>query len=325
MTTPSNNEKLLNFEWTKWLDSQLLQIGEFTLTIGQVLSFFLVLIVTFIVSRLLQAGFNKLARKGGNSNSHQLYIISRIIHYIVVFVGFIIALTMLGFKVTELAIMASALGIGIGLGLQNMVNNFVSGLMIMFERTLKVGDFIELSNGVVGGVIEINMRATLIRTNDNVDILIPNADLVSGMVTNWTLADNVRRFRIPFGVKYGTDKELVKKAALEAAENVPYTLNIIGRQPVVWMTSYGDSAVNFTLGVWVSAQQVKRPTALISDYLWALDDALAKYEIEIPFPQRDLHIKSNYTQSSPESILAKQSEDSPNAEEADTLANGKSD
>lgn len=295
MSNPTNEKQILDFEWAKWLDAQLFQIGDFTLNIGQVLSFFFVLIITAIVSRLLQAGFNKLARQGGNSNSHQLYIISRIIHYVVVFVGFIIALTMLGFKVTELAIMASALGIGIGLGLQNMVNNFVSGLMIMFERTLKVGDFIELSNGVVGEVVEINMRATLIRTNDNVDILIPNADLVSGMVTNWTLADNVRRFRIPFGVKYGTDKSLVKKAALEAAENVPYTLNIVGRQPTVWMTSFGDSSINFTLGVWVSAQQVKRPTALVSDYLWALDDALAKYDIEIPFPQRDLHFKSNHT------------------------------
>lgn len=289
------DKQILDVEWTQWLDTQLLKIGDFTLNIGQVLSFFLVLVATAIVSRLLQAGFNRLAKQGGNSNSHQLYIISRIIHYIVVFVGFIIALTMLGFKVTELAIMASALGIGIGLGLQGMVNNFVSGLMIMFERSLKVGDFIELSNGVVGEVIEINMRATLVRTNDNVDILIPNADLVSGMVTNWTLQDNVRRFRIPFSVAYGTDKELVKKAALEAASNVPYTLDILGRKPTLWMTSYGDSAINFTLAVWVTAAQVKRPTALVSDYLWAIDDALTKYDIEIPFPQRDLHIKSNDT------------------------------
>lgn len=279
--------------YTEWLDIELLKIGNYTLQLGQLLSFLMVLLATAIVSRVLQAGFNRIARQSGNNNSHQLYIISRIIHYVVLFVGFIFALTMLGFKVTELAIMASALGIGIGLGLQGMVNNFVSGLVIMFERSLKVGDFIEMADGLVGEVIEINMRATLIRTNDNVDILIPNADLVSGTVTNWTLAENVRRFRIPFGVAYGTDKEKVKKAVLEAADSVPYTLNVPGREPTVWMTSFGDSSLNFTLGVWVSAEQVKRPTALVSDYNWAIDDAFRKHGIEIPFPQRDVHIKQD--------------------------------
>jgi small-conductance mechanosensitive channel len=278
-------------QFTKWLDIELLKIGDYTLNLYQLISFFLVLLITSVVSRLLQAGFNRIAKQSGNNNSHQLYIISRIIHYVVLFVGFIFALTMLGFKVTELAIMASALGIGIGLGLQGMVNNFVSGLVIMFERTLKVGDFIELANHIVGEVIEINMRATLIRTNDNVDILIPNADLVSGMVTNWTLAENVRRFRIPVGVAYGSDKELVKKAVLEAAKSVPYTLTTPGREPTLWLTNFGDSALNFTLGVWVSAEQVKRPTALVSDYNWAIDDAFRKYKIEIPFPQRDVHVK----------------------------------
>lgn len=276
-----------------WLDLQLFKVGEYSLKLGQLLSFFVVLIITSIVSKILQAGFNRIAKQKGNTSSHHLYIISRIIHYLVLFVGFIIALTMLGFKVTELAIMASALGIGIGLGLQGMVNNFVSGLMIMLERSLKVGDFIEVSSGLVGEVIEINMRATLVRTNDNIDILIPNADLVSGIVTNWTLADNVRRFRIPFGVAYGSDKEIVKKAALEAAKAVNYTLTMPGRQPIVWMTGFGDSSINFTLGVWVSHEQVKRPTALMSDYLWALDDALRANNIEIPFPQRDLHIRSS--------------------------------
>ncbi|MUH72091.1 mechanosensitive ion channel family protein [Psychrosphaera haliotis] len=276
-----------------WLDVQLFKVGDFSLKLGQLISFFVVLVITAVVSKVLQAGFNRLARQQGNTSHHHLYIISRIIHYLILFVGFIIALTMLGFKVTELAIMASALGIGIGLGLQGMVNNFVSGLMIMFERSLKVGDFIEISSGLVGEVIEINMRATLVRTNDNIDILIPNADLVSGIVTNWTLADNVRRFRIPFSVAYGSDKEVVKTAALEAAKAVNYTLSVPGRQPIVWMTGFGDSAINFTLGVWVSHEQVKRPTALMSDYLWAIDDALRENNIEIPFPQRDLHIRSS--------------------------------
>ncbi|MBD1583145.1 mechanosensitive ion channel family protein [Pseudoalteromonas sp. S16_S37] len=275
-----------------WLDKELIKVGDFSLLVGELLSFFMVLLLTFIISRVLRAAFGRLAMRQGMIAHTSAYVIGRFIHYIVLFIGFIIALTSLGMKMTELALIASALGVGIGLGLQGMVNNFVSGLVLLLEKTVKVGDFVELSNDVVGEVMAIYMRATLIRTNDNVDILIPNAELVSGLVTNWTLAEKVRRFRISFSVAYGSDKALVKKAVLEAADNVPYTLNSLGREPTVWMTGFGDSSLNFTLGVWVQPEQVKRPTALVSDYLWAIDDALRKYQIEIPFPQRDIHIRT---------------------------------
>lgn len=185
------------------------------------------------------------------------------------------------------------MGVGIGLGLQSMVNNFVSGWMLLLEKTIKVGDYIELANGVTGEVMEIYMRVTRIRTNDYVDILIPNGELASGQVTNWTLVENIRRFRIPFGVAYGSDKELVKKAALEAALTVSFTLNMKGREPNVWMTGFGDSSLDFILAVWCNPASVKRPTTMTSAYLWALDDAFRKYGIEIPFPQRDLHVRSN--------------------------------
>ncbi|WP_244369760.1 mechanosensitive ion channel family protein [Pseudoalteromonas xiamenensis] len=214
-----------------------------------------------------------------------IYVIGRIIHYIILFVGFLISLLALGIKLTELALVASALGVGIGLGLQGLVNNFVSGIMILLEKSLKVGDFIELADGMVGEVKEIQMRATLIRTNDNIDVLIPNATLTSGMVTNWTLSDNLRRFRIPFSVAYGSDKDIVRQAVLEAAREVKYTLDIEGKEPKVWMTGFGDSSLNFTLGVWVEPDFVKHPTSLMSDYLWAIDDSFRKYDIEIPFPQ----------------------------------------
>ncbi|OHU86631.1 MULTISPECIES: mechanosensitive ion channel family protein [Pseudoalteromonas] len=275
-----------------WLDQELVKMGNFSLLVGELLSFFVVIVVTFILSRVLRAAFQRLAMRQGVIAHTSAYVIGRIIHYIVLFIGFIIALTALGMEMTELALIASALGVGIGLGLQGMVNNFVSGLVLLLEKTVKVGDFVELSNDVVGEVMAIYMRATLIRTNDNVDILIPNAELVSGLVTNWTLAEKVRRFRISFSVAYGSDKELVKTAVLEAADNVPYTLNSPGREPTVWMTGFGDSSLNFTLGVWVQPEQVKRPTALVSDYLWAIDDAFRTHGIEIPFPQRDIHIRS---------------------------------
>lgn len=271
----------------------LFTIGNYHLVVSQLCIAIFVLLMTFVISSLVNKALRRVALSRAVITIAQAYIVGRFLHYILLVAGFMLAVSALGIDVSKLALLASALGIGIGLGLQGIVNNFVSGLAILLEKTLKVGDFIELDSGVTGEVIEINMRATLVRTNDNVDILIPNAELTSGRVINWTLAENIRRFRIPFGVAYGSDKELVKKAVLEAASNVPYTLHQPGKEPIVWMTGFGDSSLNFTLGVWVAPEQVKRPTALTSDYLWAIDNAFRKYEIEIPFPQRDLHIRSS--------------------------------
>ncbi|KMT63656.1 mechanosensitive ion channel family protein [Catenovulum maritimum] len=280
---------------TEWWHYKILNIGEFSLELSQLILAVCIVIFTFIFSAVLRKILVRVAKSEAVISTVQIYIINRILHYIIIVVGFVIALSALGINFSKLALIASALGIGIGLGLQGIVNNFVSGLAILLEKSLKVGDFIELASGLTGEVIEVNMRATLIRTNDNVDILIPNAELTNGLVTNWTLEENTRRFRIPFGVAYGSDKNLVKQAVLEAANSVPYTLNEKGREPIVWMTGFGDSSLNFTLGVWVGHEQVKRPTALTSDYLWAIDDALRRHKIEIPFPQRDLHIRTDLT------------------------------
>ena len=190
-------------------------------------------------------------------------------------------------------VFAGALGVGLGFGLQAIFNNFVSGLIILFDRTLKVGDFVELASGVHGTVRDIYIRATRITTNDNIDIVVPNSEFVSGRVVNWTLREVSRRLKVPFGVAYGSDKELVKKAALEAAAEVPFTLTQEGdRKPQVWLTGFGDSSLNFALVVWLTAEATKRPGAVTAAYNWALESALARYGIEIPFPQRDLHVRS---------------------------------
>jgi small-conductance mechanosensitive channel len=155
-----------------------------------------------------------------------------------------------------------------------------------------VGDFVEFSSGVRGEVREINIRYTVITTNDNIDILVPNSEFVSGLVTNWTHGDAYRRLRLPFGVAYGTDKELVRKAGLEAAAAVEHTFTGQPRRaPQVWLVGFGDSSLDFELVVWVIPEAVKRPGAVSAAYYWALETALSKYGIEIPFPQRDLHLR----------------------------------
>lgn len=275
-----------------WLEFSLLRRGDYALTVGDIVIALLILVLSFRFSSWGRRAITRVMRNPDNSNAAQIYAINRLVHYVLVLVGVLFAVSSLGVGIDNLLLVAGALGVGIGFGLQHIANNFVSGIVIMLEKSIKVGDLIELESGIFGEVIELNIRATLIRTNDNVDILVPNSEFIAGRVTNWTMTDAVRRFRIPFSVAYGSNKRDVKRAVLEAADAVAFTLKAPGRGPTVWMSGFGDSSLEFTLGVWVTADAVKTPTLVTSEYLWAIDDALRKYNIEIPFPQRDLHLRS---------------------------------
>jgi small-conductance mechanosensitive channel len=207
-------------------------------------------------------------------------------------VAVVLALGTIGIDVTALAVFTGAVGVGIGFGLQAVISNFVAGMILILERSLQVGDFVVLASGVRGEVREINIRYTVVTTNDHIDVLVPNSEFVNGAVTNWTHGGFQRRMHVPFTVAYGTDKELVRKAGLEAAASVEHTDPTPGRQPQVWLVGFGESALNFELVVWLTPVAVKRPAAVKAAYFWALDTALAKYRIEIPFPQRDLHLRT---------------------------------
>ncbi|MGH1470952.1 MAG: mechanosensitive ion channel family protein [Cellvibrionaceae bacterium] len=283
-----------------WLNFEFFTLGSYTLTVGELIFSTLLFSAAIIISKIARRGISRLANLRTAISPSQVYTINRIIHYLILSIGIILAATALGIDLTKLAIVGGALGIGIGLGLQGIVNNFFSGLIIMLDKSLKVGDFIELSDGLVGEVMRINIRSTVVRTNDNVDILIPNSEFVGSRVTNWTLEDNIRRFRIPFSVAYGSDKNTVKKAAIEAANAVPLTLDDKHKAPTVWMTGFGDSSLEFVLAVWVNSDAVKRPSHMMSEYLWAIDDAFRRYKIEIPFPQRDLYFRSGFDSQSKE-------------------------
>lgn len=276
-----------------WLDTTLLKAGSYSLTVGALFASIVLFMATFAVAAWVSRAIDRVAQYRHPAVSHQLYTLNRIVYYFLIALGIAGALSVLGFQLDKLVIIGGALGIGIGLGLQSIVNNFVSGIIVLLEKSIKVGDFIELKSGLTGEVQEIKLRSTLIRTSDNVDILIPSSEFISGHLINWTMEENIRRFRIPFAVAYGSDKNRVRDAVLKAADTVDYTLNDDNHKPVVWLSGFGDSSLNFTLGVWVSPKAVKRPTQVTSDYLWAIDDALREAGIEIPFPQRDLHLRSS--------------------------------
>ena len=277
------------------LGATLFEINETPVTTLGLLRVALILTIAMWASRIIRRGIHHVGEKRGTLNQSSLYTFGRLIHYLVLAIGIIIGLSSIGIDFTKFALFASALGVGIGFGLQTLISNFVAGLIILFEKSLKVGDFVELESGVTGEVREINMRSTLITTNDNVDILVPNSEFVGGRVTNWTLREAHRRVRIPFGVAYGTDKDKVRKAVLEAAENVQWTLkNVKARKPQVWFVEFGDSSLNFELVVWLTPEAVKRPGAVTATYLWEIDTKLREYHIEVPFPQRDLHLRSAF-------------------------------
>jgi potassium efflux system protein len=286
---------------TAWLrigeltDLTVFTVGETPVTSGNMVQALVILAIGWALSRGIRIAIRRVSDKEKIGRQAALYTIGRLTHYAIILVALLIALTSIGLDFTNLALVAGALSVGIGFGLQSIVNNFVSGLIILFERTLRVGDYIELDNGLTGTVKAINVRSTLINTNDNIDIVVPNSEFVSTRLTNWTLAEHILRVRIPFGVAYGSDKELVKKAAIEACANVSYTLtHMPGREPDVWLVEYGDNSLNFLLLVWVNRQGARRPTRTRASYLWELETKLNEYGIEIPFPQRDLHLRSGW-------------------------------
>ncbi|MDO5505440.1 MAG: mechanosensitive ion channel [Pseudoxanthomonas suwonensis] len=274
------------------LDQRLLEFGGVTLTVGGVIAAVLIVPVALLLSSLARRMITRFGERHERADTAALYTVSRIVHYLLLALAVMLALEALGLPLSRFTIFAGALGVGLGFGLQQIFNNFMSGLILLFDRSLKVGDFVQLDDNVRGVVKAINIRSTRITTNDNIDILVPNSEFVSGRVTNWTYRSVNRRIRVPFGVAYGVDKELVKKAALEAASKVPFTLSMDGqRAPQVWLVEFGDNSVQFILAVWLTEAAARRNTAVRAAYMWELDSVFRKYAIELALPQRELHLR----------------------------------
>ena len=215
--------------------------------------------------------------------------VGTIFRYIVVTIGLVIIVETVGIDLSALTIVAGALGVGVGFGLQNITNNIVSGFVILFERPVKVGDRIQVGD-VAGDVMDISARATTVRTNDNISIIIPNSEFITEKVINWSHSDRIVRLQIPVGVAYKSDPEDVRAVLLKVAESHPGILK--SPAPDVVFEEFGDSALKFILRVWTS-QYIALPLVLRSDLNFAIKKELNQAGIEIPFPQRDLHIRSS--------------------------------
>jgi potassium efflux system protein len=212
--------------------------------------------------------------------------VTRILHYFIVLVGLILALLALGLDLTNITIIGGALGIGIGFGLQSIVNNFVSGLILLFEQSVKVGDYVTIA-GQWAQIKSLGPRATIVQTFDQSEIIVPNSDMIVNPVTNWTLSDRRMRIVIPVGVAYGSDVKVVLQILMDCAMVSSKVSRV--PEPLVMFRKFGDSALEFELHVWIHDidERHKVRSALHQDLECRLRDA----GITIAFPQRDIHIR----------------------------------
>lgn len=303
MNTINRTKSTLSYAWRnvkQLLRTPLFTVGDTPVTAVSFFQFLLIVLVCWWIAFWINRVLNRMGNKRGDDKLPAYYLAGRLTYYAIILFGFLYGLTAVGIDFTNFALVAGALAIGLGFGLQSIVNNFVSGLILLFERSIKVGDFIELQDQksgkqLWGEVKEINVRATIITDNDNVDIVIPNSEFINTKMLNWTLKEPQRRMRYAFRVAYGMDKELVRESVLAAAEALPHTLKgIPGRNPAVWLVDFKDYYYEFELVVWLTSRAVKRPNGIRAAYMWAIDTALKENGIEIPVPQREHRFREGH-------------------------------
>ena len=243
--------------------------------------------VFWISSRTKRFLFNRLLAQSGLDRSLQ-YAIAQVVSNIVLVIGIFIVLENTGIHLAALTVFAGAVGVGLGFGLQNIASNFISGLVILAERPITIGDRVEVA-GIAGQVEHIRARSTVIRTNDNIMMIVPNTKFIDSPVTNWTYGDRRVRFRIPVSVAYGSDIVKVRDTLLAVAGENPHTLKEPG--PSVFLENFGENAIDFKLVLW-SSEMSARPSRYRSDINFAITEKFREAGIEMPFPQRDLHIRS---------------------------------
>lgn len=271
----------------RWMNLPLFTVGSVSVRLGglasAVLVFFGILALSAILRRVVA---NRLVRRLG-LQAGVAYAIGRVLHYALVFLGFILAAQCVGLDLGSLAVVVGFLSVGIGFGLQNVTANFIAGLILLFERPISVGDFVTVDDQI-GTVTAIGIRSTRIRTLDNVSIIVPNNRFVDGQVVNWSRGDARVRIHVPVGVAYGSDVPRVVETLLAVARAHPEVL--AEPSPTVQFRRFGDSSLDFELLPWIAKPE--RQNSILSELNVAVAVAFRAAGIQIPFPQRDVHIRT---------------------------------
>jgi small-conductance mechanosensitive channel len=266
---------------------QLFELNDKPITVLSFVMFILVVAAFFIASKIFNRLFLRTILNRFDIEKGIRFNLLRISHYLVMITGTVIAFQFVGIDLAGLAVIFGLLSVGIGFGLQNITSNFISGLILLFERPIKVGDRVTVGD-VEGDVIAINMRSTTVKTLNNIAIIVPNTDFISSQVTNWSHGDPKIRLDLEVGVSYGSDVDLVIKALEEVAANNSNVLK--APEPTVLLREFGDSSWNMQLRVWLSS--TRRYYEIYSKLNIDIVRKFREYDIEIPFPQRDLHVRS---------------------------------
>jgi len=270
----------------------LFSIGTSTVTLAIILKIIFLFIAGIFLLRLLRRQVSLFMEKKAGMSTGSINSITTLGYYIGVIICSIIVLSAAGLDLSQFGIVLGALGVGIGFGLQTITNNFISGIILLTERTVKVGDYVNLKDGVVGKVKKMSIRTTIIRDFEGIDTIVPNSDLIANRVETWTYSDDWRRLNVPFGVAYDSDPEEVVQLAMAAAREVDITQEDFMHPLRVFFEGFGDNSLDFSIRPWCRISFLQTGSGITSDYYFALFKKLKEAGIAIPFPQQDLHLTS---------------------------------
>jgi small-conductance mechanosensitive channel len=273
--------------------SAKLERGSISISLGDVLAFVLAVWVSYLISNFIRFVLREDVYPRTRIAPGISFAISSLLNYIIIALGFVVGIGLMGVNLTKVSVLAGALGVGIGFGLQSVVNNFVSGLILLFERPVQVGDTIEVGD-LQGEIKHIGIRASTVRTWHGSDIIVPNAQFITEKVTNWTLSDQLRRIDLPAGVNYGASPKQVIDLLEGVARANPRVLR--DPPPDALFMGYGDSTINFELRAWTD--QFKNWQQIRSELAVAVYDAVYAAGMTFSFPQRDVHIINDSTAAS---------------------------
>jgi small-conductance mechanosensitive channel len=274
------------------LSTKLFDLGGTSVTVATLITSILIVIASYTLSMLTQRALKRAFQKRGVGGEHGAGVLGRLLHYVMVVIGFAVAMQTAGIELGAMFAAGAVFAVGIGFAMQNIAQNFVSGVILLVERSIKPGDILRVEDQTVR-VIEMGIRATLVRTLDEEIMIVPNSTLVSSTVKNYTIKDSLFRIRVVVGVAYDSDMALVREALEQAADDLPFRVQ--DNEPVILLDDFADSSVNWEVSVWTDDPwRARSARSQVREAIWK---AFKRHQITIAFPQLDLHLDQTVEKS----------------------------
>lgn len=278
-------------KYLPWMDTTLFMLGDTPVTPYNILQFAIIVFLSYVIANFARRGIRRIAEKQKHLQPKIVNNLGRFVFYFIFIVGLLFAMSAIGLNFTSLAVIAGALSVGIGFGFQSVVQNIAAGLFLMLEKHIRADHVIQLESGQIGKVIAVRLRNTVLKTFENIAVLVPNAELLSTKVLNYSLLKEKRRLLLPFSIAFGSDKEKMKKALKTEIKKIPYTAK--NTEPQIFLTKISDSGIDCQLAVLLDMSKVVFLAEVKSAYLNAIENVLKQNNIEIPYPVREVKMRQN--------------------------------